>query len=278
MLHVIEGQTIDELTVKGIEYVIRTGEKIKANAGDALQSYSITYCLTNSYSRVPSLRLPATVRYFCKELRAYFNGDLHIDGGLSDASSYWRSLSSSDGYINSNYGYYVFHQKIEGGTQFEYITEMFSRSRKTRRALININQPHHKVINPKDFPCAISLLFYINYENKLCCDIYSRSMDLVWGLPYDLSFFSLINEIVCVYLNEFLGYDLQLGYTSIHGSFTQIYDKTRHLAIQGLEKYYSSEYKMLHMPKVSNVKSIIDDIYGGTIKSDLFQWIQLNSK
>ncbi len=68
--------------------------------------------MVNPLNRVHNLRKPAAVKYLCRELLAYFNGSLNINDGLAQVSSIWKSLADKNDEIASNYGHYVFHQKL----------------------------------------------------------------------------------------------------------------------------------------------------------------------
>ena len=179
--------SIDELVRKGVYHIKKTGRRINTNSGEALQSNNVNYVLTDCRNRVHTLRPDKSIRYFCRELLAYFYGSLNVEGtyGLANASKYWRKICDENQCINSNYGYYVFHQLTpENITQLQWIREQFKQNIDTRKAVININGIQHKK-ETKDFPCTIGILFRIQ-NNTLNCDVQSRSTDVVTGLPYDM--------------------------------------------------------------------------------------------
>lgn len=138
--HVIVADSLDELIQKGILLIEETGEDIKVRAGAGKQSYSVIYVLKDSRRRLHLLRAPTSIRYLSRELIAYFRGSLKVSDGLSSASKFWDTLADEHGMISSNYGYYVFHQKIEKGiTQYEWVIERLLENIQTRRAVINVN-------------------------------------------------------------------------------------------------------------------------------------------
>jgi len=156
----ITSNNIDELMLKGIKYIKNYGELFEARAGSGQQAYDVDYVLLNPLNRVLTIRKSIAVKYFCRELLAYFRGSLNVDDGLSQAALMWKTLADQDGNICSNYGYYVFHKKIpkfNNNTQYEWVIAQLSRNIDSRKAFININQPKHKFEDNKDFPCTLGM-------------------------------------------------------------------------------------------------------------------------
>ena len=80
----IKACSVDELVKKGIKYIQESGGRIWTTSGLALQSNNVTYVLDNSFNRVHTLREPVSMKYFARELFAYFVGSLKVDEGLSN--------------------------------------------------------------------------------------------------------------------------------------------------------------------------------------------------
>ncbi len=191
----IVADNIDALVVQGIEHIKNKGEVFTARAGSGQQAYDVNYILTNSINRVHTLRNPVATKYFARELLAYFKGSLNVKDGLAQASKVWDSLADSDGNIASNYGYYVFHQKASDKfdmSQYEWVIKNLTKNLDSRKAFININQPLHKNLDTKDFPCTLGIQFFVA-KNHLCTTVSSRSTDIYTGLPYDMGFFSFVH-------------------------------------------------------------------------------------
>src|SRR5262249_28419954 len=158
------------------------------------------YILTDPRNRLHLSRSGA-VRYLCRELQAYFSGSLCVADGLGQASSFWETLKDANGNINSNYGYYVFYEPVDGHeSQYNSVINRITENQDTRRAIININQTYHKS-DTRDFPCTIAIQFYIRRAH-LICEVSARSTDVVTGLPYDMGFFSFLHELVFCDLRE----------------------------------------------------------------------------
>ncbi len=109
----ISGDSVDELVKNGIYHILTTGERISSRAGNALQAYGVNYVLKDPGNRLHNIRTGA-IRYLSREYLAYFSGSLRAKDGLAKASKFWMTLVDENGNVNSNYGYYVFYEPVEG--------------------------------------------------------------------------------------------------------------------------------------------------------------------
>lgn len=254
---VITAPTVDDLVQQGIRHIQSEGDVFEARAGSGRQAYGTIYVLEDPTARVHTLRAPQSVTYLARELYAYFVGSLNVEDGLAQAAPFWRSLCNADGKINSNYGHYVFRQLTgEGVTQLDWVRQCFTSNRDSRKSFIGINGIQHKT-DTRDFPCTIGMQFNIR-DGQMNCNVASRSTDVITGLPYDMGFFSLVNELVAGVVSVDLGEDIQPGYTAMHTTFTQIYDKTRRKADQVLGSVPVSTQQ--RMPVIDRPLETLGDI------------------
>lgn len=253
----IIANSVDDLVKKGIKHIQESGVKIWTTSGFALQTNNVTYVLENSFNRVHTLRAPISIKYFARELFAYFIGSLKVKEGLSNASNFWNKIADENGMINSNYGYYVFKKKTpEGKSQLQWVRENIISNQDTRQAVININGIEHKK-STKDFPCTLGLIFHLN-KDTLSLDVSSRSADIITGLPYDIGFFSFVLELLAALLSNDLNKKITTGYTAMHTFFTQIYDKTENKIPEILNNFPSSNLQK--MPHITNAETTLEDI------------------
>jgi|GEM_PF-921581 len=282
---VITEDSLDNLVLSGIRYIESHGDRFNAIAGSGQQVCDVTYTLLDPKQRLHLIRQPKSIRYFSRELLAYLKGSLNVHDGLFQASSAWLSLADDNFEIASNYGYYVFHQRIPEAnniTQYEWVIQNLERNLDSREAFININQPQHKVDISKDFPCTIGMQFFVS-NNYLCCAVSSRSTDIYTGLPYDMGFFAFVTELVYKDLKERLPEEksekLKLGHVTMKTNFTQIYDKTRDVTLAMLESDgYEYEINDNVMPEIENAQETLLDIYQGTSNTLIMQWIYEHAK
>ena len=274
----IEANSVDDLVKKGVGYIQRSGKRIWTTSGLALQSNNVTYVLENSFNRVHTLREPISIKYFARELFAYFVGSLKVDEGLSDASKFWNKIADESGMINSNYGYYVFRKQTpEGKSQLQWVRNNILENQGTRQAVININGIEHKRVT-KDFPCTLGLVFHLD-DGTLNLDVSSRSTDVITGLPYDIGFFSFVLELLAALLSQDLSKNINVGYTAMHAFFTQIYDRTENKIPEILENSLNSHLQQ--MPRISDAEATLEDIIKiseGPPKTDIIEWVIKNKE
>ena len=280
----IVANNVDDLVLMGLKHILQHGEHIDVSAGHGWQAYSVQYILTNPLNRLHTLRFPKSLAYFKAELSAYFLGSQNINDGLVKASSFWRSICTSHSRVNSNYGYYVFHETVPGVdstgvSQYEWCFQLLKENLQSRKALINVNNSGHK-IRTRDFPCTISIQFYTTPHSDrkvrvLHLDVKSRSTDIITGLPYDMGFFALLLEMMSKHLTQDTGKIVHMGNVSMSPTFTQLYESGLSNAESLLSKDDSESIESAgKMPEVGSVKDLLHDIYHREVTTDLMKWIQ----
>lgn len=164
--------------------------------------------------------------YIEKELDWYKSGDLNIEK-ISPYAKIWKEICDEKGYINSNYGYYIFKElTINGLSQFDFVIKTLEDDKDSRQAIININRLEHKD-GSKDFPCTISLQFFIR-NNCLHMITNMRSNDVIYGFCNDVPFFTwiqmeILNSLKVKYPN------ISLGAYYHNANSMHIYEKHYHL-------------------------------------------------
>ena len=144
----------------------------------------------NSTVTLPSRNL--SLKYLENELAWYLSGSLNVRD-IEGHSSFWSKLANSNGTVNSNYGFLAMKEVHNGKSQLEWCVDKINADKDTRQAVINYNQPKHKYESNKDFVCTIAQLFRVN-NNKLDSTVMMRSQDMIFGLSYDLPWFTMLQE------------------------------------------------------------------------------------
>lgn len=264
----VYAESVDLLIQKAVKHVLLNGIEVNSRVGWCRQTYNTSYVLLDSTQILHTLRAPASTKYLARELLAYFKGSLRVSDGLSHASKFWDKLKDSDGNINSNYGYYIFHLKVPGKngigiSQFQWVLDSLIKDPNTRQAYININDAQHKT-DTLDFPCTIGLQFLI-LNDRLHCHVTSRSTDLYTGLPYDMAFFALINQLV--HGNLIQTYPvLKLGQTTMSTMFSHIYDKSSEIMKAVSEMEVTTPDNKLVVP-MEECQTVVSDIINNCNKN-----------
>lgn len=192
-MEIIYGKTANELFIN-IARIMKLEGKITSPRG--LKTIELQNCwLILENPKESIVTLPARkldMDYLNAEMKWYLSGDLNIEE-ISKHSSFWKTIANPDGKINSNYGHFVFKQRTPDGlSQYEWCLKKLKEDNNSRQAVINYNQLIHKY-ESKDFPCTLTQSFRIN-KGKLDCVVVMRSNDLIYGLSYDLPWFTYIQK------------------------------------------------------------------------------------
>lgn len=87
----------------------------------------------------------------------------------------------------------------------EKVVEKLKRDESSRQAVLTILQNNDPFVETKDVPCTLSLQFLIR-DNKLNMIVNMRSNDIMWGIPYDMFMFSVLQEAIANTLEIGLGW------------------------------------------------------------------------
>lgn len=121
-----------------------------------------------------------------------------------ESISYYNArgrLFSDDGqYYESAFGDRLFGQY----NQWRSAKELLGRDLSTRRALLPLYLPEDLRNLPKDTSCASSIQLMVR-EGKLDLLLHMRSQSAVMVFPYDIFLFSMIQELLSMFLNLPLG-------------------------------------------------------------------------
>jgi thymidylate synthase len=159
-------------------------------------------------------------RLICNPSRAldkrYLVGELcYFLAGRTDLSSiyyyskFWAKVSDDGETVNSAYGHRLFYDKnAHKYTQLDYVLDMLKEDPYSRKAVMPIYGKDN-AYKSSDNPCTMFLQFFIR-DNALECHTFMRSNDIWLGFPYDIAFFTLVQEIVFMALKHYFT-NLRLG-------------------------------------------------------------------
>lgn len=224
------------------------GSKIKEELVVTLQLNDPRHRLIKSFARDPSYA------FGVGEFLWYWQGK----NDLKTMLYYNRRMASfsDDGeHLNSAYGLRLMGKKywIHGDdpvSQWETCKKTLIDDPDSRRAVMLINdqvdQRAATYVGSKDVPCTLSLQFFIRY-GMLYLHANMRSNDVIWGLPYDLFSFTLLQECMMLELRESMS-SLELGsYFHTAGSM-HVYERHFLMADRIVDEYVSRSLEEQHGP------------------------------
>lgn len=215
----LESKHIDLLYMATCEKLLEDPDYVSSPRGLEIQEIlNAKLILDDPTSRI--ITLPSrnfSKKYFAGEFSFYMSGSERLSF-ISHYASFWKQVSDDGVSVNSCYGKRLFHDvNAYKQTQMGYVIKTLMEDENSRKAIMliyNANDSHKS----KDNPCTIMLQFFIR-NNNLMATVYMRSNDIWLGTPYDIAFFTVVQEMIWVRLKELKYPKLKLGsYTHLVGS------------------------------------------------------------
>lgn len=207
------------------------------------------------------------------ELCWYLNGNSDLETMLY----YNKRMSafSDDGKtLRSAYGARIFNSRFGEDGQFDLVVRELTNDPDSRRAILHINEPSDlhvaTTVGTKDVPCTLALQFFIR-EKELHLHVTMRSNDAIWGMPYDIFSFTIIQEAMLGKLNE-ADMNLKLGkYYHTAGSL-HLYERHVEMAQKISEERIPAPppMKLLDSTALKSLLVIEDDIRAGIYDTERF--------
>lgn len=129
---------------------------------------------------------PVNWDYVNREIEWYNSTSLNVNDIPGKTPEIWKQVADPDGFINSNYGYLVYHP--DNGYQYDRVKEELIKSPYSRRAIMIYTRPTmHSDYNfngMSDFVCTNAHQYVIR-NGKLHVIVQMRSNDVVFGYRND---------------------------------------------------------------------------------------------
>lgn len=147
--------------------------------------------------------------YMHKEQILFDNGIIDADQ-MSSISKLWGLIRNPDKKtINANYGYMVYYLKDAGNlnqsnmpllSQFEWCKQCLIKNPETLQAVMHFHRPKDQFKENLDQPCTMFTQFtvengYLNFHS------FMRSNDIIYGTPYNIAYFKLLQKRMLLFLN-----------------------------------------------------------------------------
>ena len=273
-MHVIYGETINDVIMKLLEKVLNEGVRISTRNGDAITIYDVSMILRNPRSRHLSLAgrknnifstFAEAIWVFAGDnrIKPYLNFFLPRAPKYSDDGVIWRAAYGERLYAHGQLENVVQQFKKEGIFTRRAVISLYMPDRDTNESLIKVYNIEHSV----DIPCNNLIHFFITPDKNLNIKIVQRSGDLIFGVSnINLFEFSLLQEIVLSILQREVDSEIKLGY--LHQSVTNLHIYDDRVG-RANEIYERKEEQMTDLinddeisfpPSLQNIKSLFCDI------------------
>jgi thymidylate synthase len=156
------------------------------------------------------------LKYLERELEWYESQSLYVEDIPGKTPAIWKQVASSEGKINSNYGFLIWSE--ENGHQYQNVFNELKANPNSRRAVMIYNRPSmhtdYNVNGMSDFVCTYANSFLIR-NNQLVSHYLMRSNDAVFGWNNDVAWARYVHRMLAADLDIPQG-DLIWTATSLH--------------------------------------------------------------
>ncbi|MEW9808955.1 MAG: thymidylate synthase [Candidatus Symbiodolus clandestinus] len=138
------------------------------------------------------------IRSIIYELLWFLQGNTQVDYLQRHQVSIWDAWADEQGELGPIYG----KQWRAWGTaqgksidQLSQIIEQLKQNRHSRRLVVsawNVGELEQMALAP----CHALFQFYVDGQNRLCCQLYQRSCDVFLGLPFNIASYALLTHLV----------------------------------------------------------------------------------
>lgn len=186
--------------------------------------------------------------YLYPELAWYMSGDRDITNILP-YSKFWNQIRNADNTANSNYGDLVFYRKnIHGVTSFQWALNRLIEDKSTRKAIVLYNDRSFFFPGNKDLICNQHQNFHIR-NNNLHCSVCLRSSDMVYGLTFNMPWWSFVHQTMFLILKDYYP-ELNLGTITAFLESVHIYENKFELVEKMIENADKQEERFLKLRKL----------------------------
>ncbi len=267
--------SVDEIQHWVLSAILQHGDEVNPRGMKTLELYTVTFSLLKPRSRCVTTtarrwNLPLAIGEFC----------WHVAGSneLSFIEYYaprWREFAEDGATIRGScYGHRVFG-RTDGVSQWERLLRLLRTDSHSRRAILHLSEPNDALeINSKDIACASTIQFLIR-GGAVNAVVNMRSNDAIWGLPYDIFLFTMLQELLACELN------LNLGTYTHSAASMHLYERHFELAAKLLATEQREAFEMPPMKAHHQVGRFLEleaQIRGGISLQDLAEsLISLNN-
>jgi thymidylate synthase len=196
----------DEIQHWTLETLLERGEVARPRGLETLELFPVSLVLNNPRRRrvlnpVRKWSFPLALGEFCWHV----SGSNAVDF-IEYYAPQWREFTDDGQTIRGScYGHRIFTPGIGGINQWERLIRILQNDQHSRRAVLYFSDSRSVFTDSsKDVPCATTLQFVIR-SDRLHAIAQMRSNDAIWGLPYDIFLFTMLQELLACELGLEVG-------------------------------------------------------------------------
>ena len=208
-------ESIDEIQRWTFEHLLREGLPTAPRGMPTKELLGQTVTLTNPRARVVLAAarrwsFPLAIGEFCWHASASDDVDT-----LAYYAARWRKFSADGRTVRGScYGRRIFGRGRDGRSRWDMLLALLREDPESRRAVIDLSG--HDVLDPSAPDVSCTSTFQVFVRNRLVhAVVHMRSNDAVWGLPYDVFLFTMLQEMLARTLRLDLGVYVH-GAASLH--------------------------------------------------------------
>ena len=218
--------TFDAVQAAVLQKLFASGTNTAPRGAKTLEVVACGFTLINPRSRI--VVNPAR-RWSMALAVGEFAWHVSASDGVEPLAYYapiWRQFSSDGAYIRGScYGKRIFDRDGTSLSQWDALVRLLRSDPASRRAMLSVQQTPIQALDiaSPDVPCVTTCQFLVR-DGRLDAIVHMRSNDVIWGLPYDVFLFTMLQEMLSLELGVDLG-----RYHHFAGSL-HLYDKHFDLA------------------------------------------------
>lgn len=242
-----KANNINELQLKLLTELKNDSQLVKSRGMEVKEIYPVLLELTNVRNRMTSLvKRKWNLIFALGEFSWHLSKSNELDF-INYYSKNW-DIASNDGVTipNSCYG-----KKIFGSDTWNNLIFELQEDNDTRRSVINLYSDSFLGLKTNDVSCTLNLQFLIR-NGKLDLIASMRSNDIIWGLPNDIFFFTMIQELLANELN------IETGKYFHHVNSLHIYKRHYQLMDEIIENPQYTDFEMPEMTSIKEVSKFIE--------------------
>ncbi len=207
----LEGDSISELYPSLLQHVLEEGDEVAPRGMQTLEVAPLGFELTDPRQSLV-LQKARRLNYAYAIVER-----LSLVSGTADADMLCFYIDKLRDYVNPETRCFDGAYGPRVRPQLDYVYEELQRDPASRRAVISIYSEADQR-ESLDVPCTLALHFLIRH-GKLDLMVNMRSSDLFLGLPYDVSQFAFLQQLVAGWLNLDTGRYIQWAHSAhIYGT------------------------------------------------------------